>query len=53
MTRARKKISILSEESSEERAFPYLLLKGKIPYKAPQDIPISPAWYFKSKVVEL
>ena len=51
MTRARKQISILSEESSEERAFPYLLPKGKFPYKAPQDIPISPAQYFNQRLL--
>ena len=45
-TRARKKsVSNLSDELCEEQAFPYLLSKGKFGYKAPQDIPISPAWY--------
>ena len=36
--------SILSDEFCEEQAFPYSLPKGKFGYKAPRDIPMSPAW---------
>ena len=48
-----KTVSILSEESPEEKAFPYLLPKGKLrySYKAPQDISISLAWYFKERLL--
>ena len=48
-----KRVSILSEESPKEKAFPYLLPKGKLhySYKAPQDIPISLAWYFKQRLL--
>ena len=46
----KKPVSILSNEFCEEHAFPDLLPKSKFDYKAPQDIPTSPAEY---KVVEL
>ena len=45
----KKRVSILNDEFCEEQAFPYLLHKGIFGYKAPGDIPISPAWYFNQK----
>ena len=39
----KKSISILNDKFCEEQAFPYFFPKGKVGYKAPQDIPISPA----------
>ena len=42
----KKPVAILNDEFFEEQAFPFLLPKGKFGYKAPRDIPISPAWYF-------
>ena len=47
----KKPVSILSDEFCEEQAFPYLLPKGKFGYKAPQDIAISPAWYFNQRLL--
>ena len=41
-----KPVSILSNEFCGEQAFSYLLSKGEFNYKAPRDIPISPAQYF-------
>lgn len=39
-------VSILSDESCEEQAFPRLPPKGKFGYNAAQDVPTSPTWYF-------
>ena len=44
-------VLILGDEFCEEQAFLYLLPKGKFDYKAPQDIPISPAWYFNQRLL--
>ena len=44
-------VSILSDQFYEEQAFPYLLSKGKFGYKAPRDIPISPAQYFNQSLL--
>ena len=50
-TRARKNtVLIFSDEFCEEQAFPSLLPKGKVGYKAPRDIPISPARYFNQRL---
>ena len=38
----KKPVSVLSDESCKEEAFPYLFPKGKFGCKAPQDIPINP-----------
>ena len=46
-------VSILSDQFCEEQAFPYLLPKGKFGYKAPRDFPISPAWYFNQRLLNL
>ena len=42
----KKLVAILSDEFCGKQALPYLLPKGKFGYKAPRDIPISPARYF-------
>ena len=47
----KKPVSILSDEFCEEQAFPYLLPKGKFGYKAPRDIPISPARCFNQRLL--
>ena len=47
----KKPVSILNDEFCEEQAFPYLLPKGKFGYKAPRDIPISPARYFNQRLL--
>ena len=44
-------VSILSDKFCEEQAFRYVLVKDKFGYKAPQDIPISPAWYFNQRLL--
>ena len=49
--KGKKTVSILNDEFCEEQAFPYLLPKGKFGYKAPRDIPISPAWYFNQRLL--
>ena len=40
-----------SKKFYEEKAFPYLLPKGKFGYNTPRDIPISPAWYFNQPLL--
>ena len=47
----KKPVSILNDEFCEEQAFPYLLPKDKFDYKAPRDIPISPARYFNQRLL--
>ena len=47
----KKPVSILSDEFCKEQAFLHLLLKGKFGYKATRDIPISPARYFKQRLL--
>ena len=46
-----KRVSVLNDEFCEEKAVPYLLPKGKFGYKAPRDIPISPARYFSQRLL--
>ena len=47
----KKTVSNLSNTFFEEPVFPNLLTKGKFGYKAPQDIPISPARYFQQRLL--
>ena len=47
----KRPVSILSNEFCQEQAFPFLLPKGKFCYKAPRDIPISPARYFNQRLL--
>ena len=47
----KKTASTLDDEFCEEQAFPYHLPKGKFGYKAPRDIPISPAQYFNQRLL--
>ena len=47
----KKTASILNDKFCEEQAFPYCLPKDKFGYKAPQDIPISPPWYFNQRLL--
>ena len=47
----KKPVSILNDEFREEQAFSYLYPKGKFVYKAPRDIPISPARYFNQRLL--
>ena len=48
----KKSALILSDKPCEEQAFPHLLPKGTFGHKVPQDIPISPAWYFNQRVLK-
>ena len=45
-------VSILGNEFCEEQTFPYLPPKGKFGYSVPQDILISPAWYFNQRLLK-
>ena len=49
--KGKKTVSNLSNTFFEEPVFPNHLTKGKFGYKAPQDIPISPARYFQQRLL--
>ena len=48
----KKKVSILSDEFCEEKAFSYLIPRGEFGCKAPGDIPISTARYFNQRLLK-
>ena len=47
----KKPVSILNNKLCTEQALPYLLAKDKFDYKAPQNIPVNPAWDLNQRLL--